>query len=284
MTGGTSGFGAEAARRMAEAGHHLTIGARGSHADRATTRYLPLDLEDAASIDAFAEAVRRGPVIDALVLNAGLQLARPQRLANGIETTFFVNVLAHVRLLHRLLEDLAPGTRIILTGSGTHDPAEKTPVTPPEHADARRLAYPDTDPTLPQAPRKQAFRAYSSSKLACIMVARHLATLRPDLSVMSFDPGYVPWTGLGRSNHPIIAALVSLILPRTMARDRSSTVPLSGGYLAELATSPGHAGEHGTYWSVRKPNLVAIQPSPLARDDAAAARLWEDSLAILGFG
>jgi len=267
---------------MAEAGHHLTIGARGSHADSARTRYLPLDLEDAASVDAFAEAVRRGPTIDVLVLNAGLQLAKPQRLANGLETTFFVNVLAHVRLLHRLLESLPPGTRIILTGSGTHDPAEKTPVTPPNHADARRLAYPQTDPSLPSSPRKQAFRAYSSSKLACIMVARHLGQLRPDLSVMAFDPGYVPWTGLGRANGPIIAALVSLILPRTMPRDRSSTVPLSGGFLAELATSPAHAREQGTYWSVRKPNLVAINPSPLARDDAAAARLWDDCVAILG--
>ncbi|MFO6447558.1 SDR family NAD(P)-dependent oxidoreductase [Erythrobacter sp. NE805] len=282
MTGGTSGFGQEAARRMAAAGHSLTIGARGRGADNATTRFVRLDLEDLASIDAFAEAVRRGAPVDALVLNAGLQLAAPERMANGIEKTFFVNHLAHVRLLHRLLGDLAPGTRVVLTGSGTHDPAEKTPVTPPDHADARRLAYPDTDPTLPRAPRKQAFRAYSSSKLACIMIARHLARLRPDLSVMAFDPGYVPWTGLGRANHPIIAALVSIILPRTMARDRSSTVPLSGGFLADLATAPVYAEERGTYWSVRKPNLVAIEPSTLARDDAAAAKLWEDSLALLG--
>jgi NAD(P)-dependent dehydrogenase (short-subunit alcohol dehydrogenase family) len=282
MTGGTSGFGSEAARRMAEAGHSLTIGARGNHADTSRTRFLPLDLEDTASIDAFAAAIRRGAPIDSFVLNAGLQLAGPERLANGIEKTFFVNVLAHVRLLHALLGDLAPGARVILTGSGTHDPAEKTPVTPPVHADARRLAYPDEDPTLPASPRKQAFRAYSSSKLACIMVARHLARLRPDLAVMAYDPGYVPWTGLGRSNGPIIAALVSIILPRTMARDRSSTVPLSGGFLADLATAPAYAEERGTYWSVRKPNLVAIQPSPLAQDDAAAAKLWEDSLALLG--
>lgn len=282
MTGGTSGFGAEAAARMTAAGHHLTLGARKPAPDTGRVRNLPLDLEDLASVDAFAAALAVGPAIDALVLNAGMQLAKPERAANGMEKTFFVNHLAHVQLLSRLLGVLPAGARVILTGSGTHDPAEKTPVTPPDHADARRLAFPQEDPSLPKSPRKQAFRAYSSSKLANIMTARHLARLRPDLAVMAYDPGYVPWTGLGRANGAVIAALASIIVPRLMAGDRSSTVELSGGFLAELATAPAYAAERGTYWSVRKPDLVALPPSQLARDDAAAARLWDDSLALLG--
>lgn len=282
MTGGTSGFGAEAATRMARAGHRLTLGARRPLPDSQAVRHLSLDLEDLASVDAFAEAVQRGAPVEALVLNAGLQFAAPERMANGIEKTFFVNHLAHVQLLVRLLEALPAGTRVVLTGSGTHDPAEKTPVTPPDHADAHRLAYPETDPTLPKSPRKQAFRAYSSSKLANIMTARHLARLRPDLSVMAYDPGYVPWTGLGRANGRVIAALASLIVPRLMAGDRSSTVEQSGGFLAELSTASAYAREQGSYWSVRTPALVRIDPSALARDDAAAAKLWEDSLEILG--
>ncbi|MFO6429386.1 SDR family NAD(P)-dependent oxidoreductase [Erythrobacter sp. W302b] len=282
MTGGTSGFGAEASARLARAGHSLTLGARQPSADTAQTRYLPLDLENLASVDAFAEEVTRGAPIDALLLNAGLQLAKPERLPNGMEKTFFVNQLAHVYLLVRVLDALPDGARVVLTGSGTHDPAEKTPVTPPDHADARRLAFPETDPALPKAARKQAFRAYSSSKLANIMTARHLARLRPDLSVMAFDPGYVPWTGLGRANGRVIATLASLIVPRLMAGNRSSTVAQSGGFLAELATAPAYAREQGSYWSVRTPSLVRIEPSALARDEAATARLWEDSLALLG--
>lgn len=281
MTGGTSGFGAEAAARMAQGGHSLTIGARRPQADTGTTRHHPLDLEDLASVDTFTEALRQGAPIDALLLNAGLQVAKPERMANGMEKTFFVNHLAHVRLLVRLLDALPAGARVVLTGSGTHDPAEKTPVTPPDHADARRLAFPETDPGLPKSARKQAFRAYSSSKLANIMTARHLATLRPDLSVMAYDPGYVPWTGLGRANGRVIAAIASLIVPRLMAGDRSSTVALSGGYLADLATAPAYASEQGSYWSVRTPALIAAAPSTLAQDDAAAERLWADSLALL---
>jgi NAD(P)-dependent dehydrogenase (short-subunit alcohol dehydrogenase family) len=282
MTGGTSGFGAEAAARLAGAGHHLTIGARKPPANQPRTRFLPLDLENLASVDTFAEAVRQGASVDALLLNAGLQLAKPERVANGMEKTFFVNHLAHVQLLFRLLDLLPAGARVVLTGSGTHDPEEKTPVTPPDNADAQRLAFPEHDPALPRSARKQAFRAYSSSKLANIMTARYLARLRPDLSVMAYDPGYVPWTGLGRANGRVIAAIASIVIPRLMAGDRSSTVALSGGSLADLATAPDFAAERGSYWSVRNPSLVPVEPSALARDAAVAERLWHDSLDLLG--
>jgi NAD(P)-dependent dehydrogenase (short-subunit alcohol dehydrogenase family) len=284
MTGGTSGFGRHAAERLARDGHVLTIGARSTQTDaeQHPITYLPLDLDQPSSVDRFAEAVREGPAIDALVLNAGLQLSTLQLTQDGIERTFFVNHLAHALLLYRLLPAMAPGGRIVLTGSGTHDPEERTPVTPPVHADARLLAYPHEDPSLPKGNRQQAFRAYSSSKLANIMTARHLAKLYPTLSVLAYDPGYVPWTGLGRANGRVIAALASLIVPRLMAKDRSSTIPLSGRYLAELASSPAYVAERGSYWSVRTPDLLRMEPSQLARDDAAAAKLWEDSLALLG--
>lgn len=284
MTGATSGFGADAAARLAADGHRLTIGARRPEAVDAGWQAdaLALDLDDHASVDRFADAVAEGPVIDALVLNAGLQTAMLETTAAGHERTFAVNQLAHFRLLHRLLPHLAPGARVILTGSGTHDPAEKTPVTPPVHANAEWLAYPDRDPTLPKSTRSRAFRAYSSSKLANIMTAREVARRRPDLSAMSFDPGYVPWTGLARASGTILSTLASLILPLLMKSDRKSTVEQSGRYLAELAADPAYAAARGDYWSVRTPALVKIAPSELARDDAACAKLWDDCEALLG--
>lgn len=285
MTGATSGFGANAAGRLAAEGHRLTIGARRPDAVDPgwNAMALPLDLDDFASVDAFADVVAKGPAIDALVLNAGLQTAALETGAEGYERTFAVNQLAHFRLLCRLLPYLAPGVRVILTGSGTHDPEEGTMVTPPAHANAEWLAFPDRDPTLPKGARSQAFRAYSSSKLANIMTARELARRRPDLAAMSFDPGYVPWTGLARSSGKILSSLVSLILPLTMKRDRKSTVAKSGEYLAALAAGSAYATAHGDYWSVRNPALKRIEPSVLARDDAACAKLWEDCEWLLGF-
>lgn len=284
MTGATSGFGANAAARLAADGHKLTIGARRPGAVEAGWKAtaLPLNLDDFASVDAFADALAKGPAIDALVLNAGLQTAALETGAEGFERTFAVNQLAHFRLLHRLLPNLAPGARVILTGSGTHDPEEKTMVTPPAHANAEWLTFPERDPTLPKGARAQAFRAYSSSKLANIMTARELARRRPDLAAMSFDPGYVPWTGLARASGKILSSLVSLILPLTMKRDRKSTVEKSGEYLAALAAGPAYSEAHGDYWSVRNPALKRIEPSELARDDAACAKLWDDCEGLLG--
>lgn len=285
MTGATAGFGLYAAERLLDAGANLTIGARNPAAlpqslkGRVTA--LPLDLDALANARAFAAALVEGP-IDVLILNAGLQLAKPATSADGFERTFAVNHLAHYLLLRLLAPRLAAGARVIFTGSGTHDPAEKTPVTPPVHADADRLAHPETDPTAPKAVRQACFRAYSTSKLCNIMTAREAALRLPGIDVLAFDPGYVPHTGLGRDNGRIIATLVSLILPRLMKSDRTSTVPRSGQFLADLALDARYAGGRGDYWSVRGPALIRIEPSTLARDTAACTRLWDDSARLVG--
>jgi len=285
MTGATAGFGLDAAQRLAADGHRLVVGARRPDA-------LPpalagevsahrLDLDALANVRAFAAALGDAP-IEVLILNAGLQLARPAVSADGFERTFAVNHLAHYLLLRLLVDRLAPGARVVLTGSGTHDPAERTPVTPPVHADAMLLADPSRDPQRETRMRQACFRAYSSSKLCNIMTALEAAKRHPAISVMSFDPGYVPHTGLGRDHGPVIARLISLIVPLTMKSDRTSTVERSGGFLASLATDAAYADCHGDYWSVRGRALLRVEPSALARDTVAGARLWDDSAQLVG--
>lgn len=286
MTGATAGFGLFAAQKMVEGGHALIVGARNPDALPAElagrAEALPLDLDSLADVRRFAEAAGAGPPIDALVLNAGLQLAKPAKSADGFERTFAVNHLAHYLLLRLLADKLSPTARVILTGSGTHDPAEKTPVTPPIHANAEYLAYPERDPQAETRARQGGFRAYSASKLCNIMTAREAALRYPALSVMSYDPGYVPHTSLGRDNPKIIATLVSYIVPLLMKGDRSSNIPRSGQFLADLVLAPHYADCHGDYWSVRGPALRKIEPSVLARDGLAAAKLWEDSAGLVG--
>lgn len=77
VTGGTSGIGAATAAAYRDAGARVTItGTRGDaadyDADLSGYRYLRLDMEDGASVDAVAAAL---PRLDILVNNAGMALS-----------------------------------------------------------------------------------------------------------------------------------------------------------------------------------------------------------------
>lgn len=288
MTGGTAGIGLVAARRLLRDNGSLVIGAR--RPDRAPAGFQgrvdvkPLDLADLEQVRAFADRVAQGPAIDALLMNAGLQNVTGGRSKQGYELTFAANHLAHHLLLRLLLPRMAANGRIILTASGTHDPAEKTGMPPPLHADARRLAHPETDPQRDARSGVAGRRAYSTSKLCNVMTVRELARRaaaeRPDLMVAAFDPGFTPGTGLAR-DYPFPLSLVfRFIFPLLFHGERVSTPANSGRLLAELATDPRWAGARGDYIAVRGQELKAVPPSELARDDAACAALWTDSEAL----
>ncbi|MPZ21338.1 MAG: SDR family NAD(P)-dependent oxidoreductase, partial [Luteitalea sp.] len=144
MTGGTSGFGAIAAERLTLSGNaRLILGARRPTSVGAS---IPLDLTELDSVRAFATSVRErlgDTPVDRLVLNAGVVLPDVAgRTVDGFETTFAVNHLAHYLLLRLLLPALADRAIVVLTTSGTHDPANHAGLAPPRHADAELLAHP----------------------------------------------------------------------------------------------------------------------------------------------
>lgn len=289
MTGGTAGIGLVAARRLLAEGAELTIGARrpqDAAADlKARARLERLDLADLTTVAAFADRVADGEPFDALILNAGLQNVTGERSAQGLEVTFAANHLAHYLLARRLAPRLRPGGRIVLTSSGTHDPEAKTGMPPPRHADAVRLARPETDPERDPAPGTAGRRAYSTSKLCNVMtareLARRLAPTRPDLTVIAYDPGFTPGTGLARDYPGPGAFIFRHILPLVVRGERISTPANSGAHLARLAIEAEYAGARGAYFAVRGKGLMEVEPSRLARDSDACARLWEDSAALL---
>lgn len=283
MTGATTGIGRVAAEALlALPGTRLAAGVRTPGSAPAGARELPLDLASLASVRAFADALGPG-AIDILLLNAGGQ--RPDvaaRSADGFELTFATNHLAHYLLLRLLEPRLAADARIVLTSSGTHDPAEKTGVPPPRHADARKLAFPETDPRLEASPLTAGMRAYSTSKLANLMTARAFARRRPDLIVLAYDPGLTPGTGLVRNQHWAFRTLVWPLLPLIRPlRSGMNSLTDAGRALAALATTetppPGHL-----YAALRKGRITWPAPSTLARDDTATEQLWADSEALTG--
>jgi NAD(P)-dependent dehydrogenase (short-subunit alcohol dehydrogenase family) len=209
-----------------------------------------------------------------------------ERSVDGHERTFAANHLGHFLLLNLLLPRLADGARIVITSSGTHDPAERSGLPPPRHANARWLADPDSDPGRDASAITGGLRAYSASKLCNLMTARHAATLPTlsarGISVVAYDPGLTPGTGLVRHQMWVVRALVWPLLPLFVRRSRQmNTLADTGRHLALLASElrppPGHV-----YASLRKGRLGWPEPSTLARDDAACATLWADSAALCG--
>ena len=103
VTGASSGVGAATARALAGAGAKVVLAvrdeAKGEHVASAIvgdTEVRPLDLEDLASVRAFAAAWTGN--LDILINNAGIMLVPEARTADGFERQIGTNHLGHFAL------------------------------------------------------------------------------------------------------------------------------------------------------------------------------------------
>ncbi len=290
MTGGTSGFGVETVKQLLLAPNtRLLLGVRRAGPPGVET--LPLDLTQLDQVRAFSAAVGQklgATEINALVLNAGLQCPDADaRTPDGFETTFAVNHLAHYLLLRLLLPRLAPGAVVVLTTSGTHDPAEGKIIPPPRHANARLLAYPEQDPDRDQSSLTAGGRAYSSSKLCNLLTARalaaHPATQACRFTVIAYDPGPTPGTGLVRNSGFAINLVWRMLgTPLRLLVPRFNSRKVAGGALADLTLGKIQPPAERVYAALRRGRLTWPDPSELARRDEVMVALWRDSAALVG--
>ncbi len=278
VTGGTSGLGRAAAGLVASTpGWSVLLAARdaGRGAQVAAelgpaTGVVELDL---AALDAVRSAAARiaarGP-LDALVLNAGVQLPRADRVsADGYELTFAVNHLAHFLLTVELLPHLTPGGRVVVVSSGTHWGTwrKSGPFPAPRWADPRVLARPR---------RESGRRAYATSKLANVLFGTELARRHPEVDVAVADPGLVPGTGLHRGYAAPARAVYGGLAPLLVRLPFASGVEQAGDRLAGVVTGP--PGRSGRYLE----RGVEAPSSPGSRDPGRARELWEASLELAG--
>ncbi|MGH3433602.1 MAG: SDR family NAD(P)-dependent oxidoreductase [Thermocrispum sp.] len=289
MTGGSSGFGAIAVQRMGHSpGTRLLVGARTPSAGS-----VALDLTRLDSVRAFAGTVRErlgDTRIDALLLNGGT--IRPDdtgRTVEGYETTFVVNHLAHYLLIRLLMPALAAGARVVLTTSGTHDPATGASLAVPRHAHAELLAHPDRDPDRHVQAKKAGEHAYTASRLCNVLTARslhaHANSRDRHLTVVAYDPGQVFGTGLARDLAlPLRVAWAVLGTPLGAPLRRLSptqnTRTAAAQALADLAL--GTVQQRRTYAALRRGRITWPDPSALARSDDLAQALWTDSARLVG--
>jgi NAD(P)-dependent dehydrogenase (short-subunit alcohol dehydrogenase family) len=229
---------------------------------------VPLDLADLASVRKAAdEILTHWDRLDVLVNNAGGTWSTRQETAQGFEYTFGVNHLGHFFLTNLLLPRLRAGTptRVINVTSVGH------------HAARRGMRFED----LQSEKHYEAMEAYCRSKLANVLFTRQLAkrlgnnatTTAATVTVNAVHPGPVRSSfGMDGDLHGVMGAGMRLVRPFETSPKRGAKTSLY------LATSPDVAGKTGMYWVRSKPGHMSRQ----ARNDEAAARLWDESERLLG--
>lgn len=273
VTGSNVGIGLETAVGVAALGATTVLACRNQAKAEVAARevtqrtwnddvhVVPLDLADLASVRKAAEDIlSRWDRVDVLVNNAGGTWSQRAVTAQGFEYTFGVNHLGHFYLTNLLLDRLRAGapSRIVNVTSVGH------------HAAWGGLRFED----LQSEKGYKAMEAYCRSKLANVLFTRQLAKRLEGTGVTAnaVHPGPVR-SGFGMDGDltGFMGFGMRLVRPFEISPRRGAKTSL------HLATSPEVATKSGIYWVRSKPGHMSRQ----ARDDEAAARLWQESERLL---
>ena len=267
VTGATSGMGKVTAQRLAERGATVVIVGRNAEKTQATmeeiqqrvpksaVRSLVADLTSRAQVRALAQAYRDTyPRLDVLVNNAGGMFGARQLSSDGLEMTFALNHMAYFVTTELLRPRLKPGARIVTTASNAHRGA--------------KLDFDD----LQSRKWYSGFPVYSKSKLCNILFNRALARRLKGSGVTAnaLHPGFVA-TRFGDNSGGLMRAVFKV------AKPIGAISPEEGARtITYLASAPEVADISGEYFYECK----IATPSPEARNDEDAERLWEISEGI----
>lgn len=142
VCGATGGIGEELCRHLARLGAELWLCCRSEaktmalidtlHVDfpDLAARFVPLDLEDAASVCAAAEILSQMPP-HVLIHNAGAYAIPRHTTAQGVDNVFAINCLGPYVLTQRLLASMATVEgRVVVVGSIAHNYSKINPADP----------------------------------------------------------------------------------------------------------------------------------------------------------
>jgi NAD(P)-dependent dehydrogenase (short-subunit alcohol dehydrogenase family) len=271
VTGATSGIGLETAVGLARKGARLILVARSASRGEASVaavkaasgnESVELALADLASLDSVralaASVLDRVPSLHVLVNNAGVVNLARETTADGFETTFAVNHLAHFLL-----------TRLLLERMLTSAPARIVNVASEGH----RFARIDLEDLQTERKKYSWMRVYGASKLANVLFTFELARRLEGtgVTVNCLHPGAVA-TRLGMNNGRIGRIVIPLLRPFFLTPAQGAETSIF------LAASDHVAGVTGRYFS-----RCAPKPSSRASQDRGLAQeLWEASDRLTG--
>jgi NAD(P)-dependent dehydrogenase (short-subunit alcohol dehydrogenase family) len=287
VTGANSGTGKETTRRLAGAGARVVLAvrtiAKGEQARAEILAQYPdaqlevrrIDLADLASVQEFADGlIADGVPLDLLVNNAGV-MAPPTRMttADGFELQIGSNFLGPFALTIRLLPLLlaAKAPRVATMSSGT--------------ANYGRIHFDDLQW---ERRRYSPNLSYAQSKLADLMLTRHLAVVAIergwDLLSVGAHPGYTrtnlqsAGASLGRDK-PKRTLLTSLDFLPTQGVEQGAE-PLLYAATSPDATPDAYYGPGGRFGLIGPTTIARVTRRAL--DPAANARLWAEAERLTG--
>jgi len=284
ITGANSGIGFEAARALTMKGAHVVMACRNpakasdakAEIDRLNpsgeTSILECDLDDLELVATAAQEFRDGhDSLDLLINNAGLMATPQGTTAQGFETQFGVNHLAHFALTGHLLDLLmvTGGSRVVNVSSQAH-----------------RFGKIDFD-DLQSVERYSAWGAYGQSKLANLLftfeLQRRLDAAGADTIATAAHPG-ASNTNLGHEPAGPLGKMMELGRP---IMDRFFTQTAAMGALPTLRAATDLSAAGGDYFGPsglgeQKGHPVKVDSNGRSKDEAVASRLWDVSVALTG--
>ena len=286
ITGANAGLGWQCARALLETdpSWHVVAAvrdtARGAAVmqrlgDPSRATVMNVDLASLDSVRAFTRDIGAAglPPLHAIVCNAGVQVSGTQQTVDGNEMTFGVNHLGHFALVQGLLDQLVAPARIVVVSSGTHDPTKRTGMPHPRYTSAAELAQIPQDGIDLDAGR----RRYTTSKLCNVLFAyeldRRLGAGAQGISVLAFDPGMMPGSGLARDYPPLQRLVWRFVMPALRVLPGVHSTRTSGRHLAALVADRRFDGITGRYFEGLKP----VRSSQDSYDLGKAADLWHTS-------
>lgn len=298
ITGGTAGLGYQCAINVAREfpNYQIVIASRSDRDASAAAinrrlgqqnvTFLALDLSSLSQVRSFVSKWEEGdqfPPLHSIVCNAALQFPGDvEYTADGFEKTFAISHLGHALLLSLMRHHLADDARIVIVGSGTHDPAQKSGMPDAYYSSAEELAHP-TKESL--ATNNNGRQRYTTTKLVNIMymyaLHRRFEALNKKTgkhwSVVAFDPGMTPGTGLVRNGKGFENFLWTKVLPRLLPLLRLLINPNihtpehSGLMMSQLVTRSEQQIGSGYYYEGTK----RIKSSEASYDKDKQEDLWQ---------
>jgi NAD(P)-dependent dehydrogenase (short-subunit alcohol dehydrogenase family) len=224
--------------------------------------FLRADFTSMAEVVRTANAIEAlTPRLDVLINNAGGVRDRVIMTAEGIEATFAANHLAPFLLTRELMPLLKASAAVLFAGS-----VRVIAVSSSGHRMSRGMNWDD----LQSLNNFAAAAAYCQAKLANILFTRELARrANPDgIIAQAMHPGVVD---SNFASHGDEAMQAHMTKANTVSPDEPAET------LFWLATASEAGRDPGRYFY----RMAEETPTEIARDDAAAQRLWKESEALL---